>query len=71
MTATKKIGLRAMLAGSALLAVSPTLALANPTDCYESTIAWCNSTLQSTPWYEQWIVGDACTAMMAGCALRQ
>lgn len=69
MTATKRIGLRAMLIGSAVFAASPTLALANPTACYESTISWCNATLKETPWYLDWIVGDACVAMMAGCAL--
>ncbi|MDQ6691107.1 MAG: hypothetical protein M3Z18_11425 [Gemmatimonadota bacterium] len=71
MTATKRIGFRAMLVGSALVAVSPTLALANPSACYESTISWCNQTLASTPWYEKWIIGDACAAMMVGCALQQ
>jgi len=70
MTATKKIGLRVMLAGSAVLAASPTLALADPSACYESTISWCNQALSGTPWYERWIIGDACTAMMVGCALQ-
>lgn len=70
MSKTRRFILNSVLAASAAVVVAPTLALANPTKCYESTIAWCNGALEGASWYEKIIIGDACTAMMVGCALQ-
>jgi len=70
MNTVRKVLAAAFVAVMLLFIATPARATTQGyTECVNYWLDQCNQTLADTPWYEKPVVGAACSALIAGCAV--